>query len=167
MSVFQIENGFRQPGLGPVVMWMVLGAAAASGCGSGTEAPPKLVSVTGKVLVNKSPLQGVALNFVPRDSTKGTGGFGGTLADGTYELMHRSRSKGIEPGTYYVTFSRFAMPDGSPIPDGKNVTDVGAVESFPSELVNPQPDLARHVVTVREGESQNLDFELTVKPKRK
>jgi len=167
VSALDFDHAVCRFGWLPMTVAALLGAVALSGCGGPTEKPPKLVTVAGKVLVNKTPLPGVALNFVPRDNTKGTGGFGGTLPDGTYELMHRSRAKGIEPGTYYVTFSRFAMPDGSPIPEGKNVTDVGALESFPPDLVNPPADLAKHVVTVKDGEPQSFDFDLTVKPKKK
>jgi hypothetical protein len=167
VSVFDSEHVVHRFGWFPLTVLAVMGAVAISGCGKASEAPPKLVVVTGKVLVNKSPLQGVSLNFVPRDNTKGTGAFGGTLTDGTYELVHRTRSKGIEAGTYYVTFSRYAMPDGSPIPEGKNVTDVGAVESFPPDLVRPEPDRAKYIVTIKDGEPQTFDFDLAVKSKKK
>ncbi|MBI1348442.1 hypothetical protein GC163_19385 [bacterium] len=144
---------------------LALGLVQITGCGGSSETIPELVTVTGTVLVNGQPLQGVSLNFVPQDQTKGTGAFGGTMADGSYELMHRSRAKGIEPGTYYVTFSRYAMPDGSPIPEGKNVTDVGARESFPPALVSPEPSRAKHVVTILADKPQTFDFDLEVKKK--
>lgn len=166
MSAREIDGAIRRPIWFPVEVLAILVVASVCGCGGSGEKPPKLVAVTGKVLVNKSPLAGVALNFVPRDSTKGTGGFAGTLIDGTYELMHRTRAKGVEPGTYYVTFSRFAMPDGSPIPEGKNATDVGTVESFPPDLVNPPADRAKYVITVKEGQAENFDFDLIVKSKK-
>jgi hypothetical protein len=133
------------------------------GCGGRAEVVPKLVPVTGKVLLNGQPIAGVSLNFVPRDQTKGTGAFGGTLPDGSYELMHRTREKGVEAGTYYVTFSRYAMPDGSPIPEGQNLADVGAKESLPPALVSPDPSFAKYVVTVKDGEPQAFDFDLPVK----
>ncbi|OYW15016.1 MAG: hypothetical protein B7Z55_15325 [Planctomycetales bacterium 12-60-4] len=144
---------------------LIVGLLQITGCGGSKDAAPKLTPVTGTVLVNGAPLPGVSLNFIPKDQTKGTGAFGGTLADGSYQLMHRTRENGIEPGTYYVTFSRYAMPDGSPIPEGKNVTDVGAVESFPPSLVNPDPSRAVHVVTVQADEPAKFDFELQVKKK--
>lgn len=141
-------------------------AIAVGGCGRSGEPIPKLVPVKGKVLLNGEPLAGASVSFVPRDQTTGTGGFGATLADGTFELMHRSNASGVEPGAYTVLFSKFAMPDGSPIPEGKNATDVGATETLPLELTNPPSDRARNVVTVRDNESNSFDFDLKAKKTR-
>lgn len=143
----------------------VLLAVLLGGCGRSGEQPPNLVSVTGKVTLNGEPLAGASISFVPRDQTKGTGGFGATLPDGSYEILHRSSKKGIEPGAYTVLFSKFAMPDGSPIPAGQNATDVGATESLPAELTNPPAERAVHVVTVRDGEPNSFDFDLQARKK--
>lgn len=136
------------------------------GCaGSSNDGPGKLIPVTGKVTLNGEPLGQASLTFIPKDQTKGAGGFAGTMSDGTYEVMHPSSSKGIEAGTYAVRFSKFAMPDGSPIPEGKNATDVGARESLPLMLSNPPLDRATHVVTVKDGTTNTFNFDLKA-PKR-
>lgn len=122
--------------------------------------------MTGKVLLNGEPLAAASVTFIPRDQTKGTGGFGATLADGSYEMLHRSNQKGVEPGAYTVLFSKFTMPDGAPIPAGKNATDVGAAESLPRELSNPPLDRAVNVVTVRDGEPNSFNFDLKAKKSR-
>lgn len=147
--------------------WLLCSASiwSASGCGGSAEKAPQLTPVAGKVTLNGEPLAGASVSFIPRDSTKGTGGFGATLADGSYEMMHRSQAKGVEAGTYVVWFSKFAMPDGSPIPEGKNATDVGAKESLPPELSNPPLDRALHVITVKSGEKNNFNFDLKSKKK--
>jgi hypothetical protein len=133
-----------------------------AGCSSKVNVPPKLVLAVGKVTLDDKPLTCASVIFVPRDHTKGTGGFGVTDAEGRYEVRHQSNEVGIESGTYNVVFSKIAMPDGSPIPDGKNAADVGAVEVLPPKLSNPPAELGINVVTVG-ADGGAFDFELRSK----
>ena len=134
-----------------------------AGCGGAKEKIPTLIHVKGKVLLDGAPLTGAAINLIPYDKTTGTGGFGATLADGAFEIMHRSGKPGVEAGTYAAAFSKFAMPDGSPIPEGKNATDVGAKESLPPHLTSPPRERAKYVVMVKDGGENDFTFELTTK----
>lgn len=131
----------------------------AMGCSSGSTATPKLVPVVGKIVLDGTPLKGANVIFVPKDQTKGTGGSAVTDAEGKYEARHPSNKAGIEPGTYAVLFSKLAMPDGSPIPEGKNAADVGAAESLPQQLSNPHPEFMTNIVTVPE-KGGSFDFTL-------
>lgn len=152
--------GSRAMGLSLAVS---LGLFCIAGCSSGGPAPPKLVPVAGKVMLDGAPLAGASVIFVPKDQTKGTGGTGITDAEGKYEARHQSNKVGIEPGTYAVIFSKIAMPDGSPIPPGKNAADVGATEVLPQQLSNPSPDFMTNIVTITETGGTSFDFTLASK----
>jgi len=142
---------------------VALGLFCIGGCSSGSAKPPKLVPVAGKVVLDGTPLAGASVIFIPKDQTKGTGGSGVTDADGKYEARHQSNNVGIEPGTYAVVFSKIAMPDGSPIPPGKNAADVGAAEALPQQLSNPSPDFMTNIVTITATGGTSFDFSLASK----
>lgn len=149
-------------GVAQVSIAALIGLTMVVGCSSKTGDDVKLVTVVGKVTLDGKPLAGASVNFLPKDSTKGTGGFAVTDADGRYETRHRSDAVGIEVGTYTVTFSKIALPDGSPIPQGKDAADVGAVEVLPPKLSNPPPEHAQNIITVTTG-GGNFDFDLVSK----
>lgn len=100
------------------------------GCGGGTPAP-KLIPVSGKVLMDDKPLAGVTVIFNPLQGTPGTGGYAVTDPDGTYTLLHQTQKPGCEPGQYGVTFTKMTQPDGSPIPMNAKRGEVGMVEQMP------------------------------------
>lgn len=106
------------------------------GC-SGGSTVPKLAPVTGVVSIEGTPTAGVTVIFTPMGDTKTTGGSGVTVADGKFELLHRSGKPGVEPGQYAVTFSRMVLRDGSPIPAGKSPIEVDAKESIPGRFQDP------------------------------
>lgn len=152
----------KRPSLG---RWLLALSAVAitAGCGGSSQnIPTNLASVVGQVLLDDKPLSGCNVSFIPRDQTKGHGGFGITDAEGKFSAVHWSNAKGIEPGTYTVTFSKIAQPDGSPIPEGKNAADVDARETLPPKLTNPNLQHGANVVTVTEAGSE-LDFKLKSK----
>ena len=91
---------------------MVVGIAGfLAGCGGSSV--PTLAPVSGTIQMAGAPAGGVTVMFTPTGSTKTAGAFGVTGPDGKYELVHRSGERGIEPGTYTVSFSRMALPDGN------------------------------------------------------
>ena len=60
-----------------------------------------------------------------------------------------------------MTVSKLAMPDGSPIPEGKNAADVDAVQVVPVPFSDPNSDDIAKVTTVsKEGGSQ-FNFDIT------
>jgi hypothetical protein len=132
----------------PNISSVLLLTAALAGCGNETKLPAKLVSVAGTVVLDGKPLAACSVNFIPRDQTKGTGGFAVTDGDGQFIAKHWSNAPGIEPGTYTVVFSKLALPDGSPLPAGQDAADVGAVETLPTALTDPNRERTPHVVTV-------------------
>lgn len=105
------------------------------GCGGAAETPT-LAPVSGTVEINGKPAPAVTVIFTPSSGTSTSGASGTTGPDGKYELMHRSGELGIEPGTYGVLFSRYLMPDASPVPPGQSPTDAGANETIPERFRN-------------------------------
>ena len=119
------------------------------GCSGGTSSTPYgLVPTTGQVLLDGAPVAGVTLSFVPQRQSTGLGGFAVTDALGRFSARGYSSKEGIAPGIYAVSFSKLALPDGSPIPEGKDAADVGAVEVLPPHLTNATLTDEEYVVTV-------------------
>jgi hypothetical protein len=110
-------------------------------------------------LIDNEPIGGVSISFTPADGTKGTGGFGATDSTGAYSLKHRSGAVGIEPGEYKVVISRYAQPDGSPIPAGKSAADVGAVELLPASYSSVEETTLTATVPSKGTDAQ--DFQLS------
>ncbi|MCH9656166.1 MAG: carboxypeptidase-like regulatory domain-containing protein, partial [Planctomycetes bacterium] len=120
-----------------------------TGCGGNSvEVPDELVPVTGTVKLDGKPKANISVIFNPGDQTSGTGGYGVTDSEGKYTLLHRSNKPGIESGEYIVTFSMMGLPDGSPIPEGKDAADVGAVQLLPEKYTNPHQERNRTMATV-------------------
>jgi hypothetical protein len=145
----------------------VICVAVFSGCGSSTPATGPLFPVSGTVLLDGKPLCGAAVSFLPRDNTKGTGAFGATDENGRYELIKSTKAAGLEPGSYAVVFSKFALPDGAPIPEGKSATDVGARETLPRHLTTPREGPALYAAIIKESGPNTFDFELKSSGKQK
>lgn len=130
---------------------------AVAGCGP-SDGPSLLVPVTGTVLMENQPADGVGVAFIPTDGTSGTGAAGATDAEGKFMLLHQSGEEGIEPGTYKVVFSRWRMKNGMPIPDGESAADVGAVDTIPPHYSSPDKTL--YTETIPEEGKQDLKFQL-------
>jgi hypothetical protein len=149
--------------------WVAWGASALLwagivGCGGGPKADlPKLVPVSGTVTLDNKPLSGATVTFVPVGSTRGRGCYGGTDADGRYELMYDAKHKGAPSGEFAVTCSKFVMPDGSDFPRDSKVSPW---ESNAKELLPPcysQDGMSELKATVPPDGGKNLDFKLTSK----
>lgn len=134
-----------------------------SGCGGHSpEVPENLIPVTGTVKLDGEPRSNITVIFNPGKKTAGTGGYGVTDKDGKYSLTHRSNQPGIEEGEYVVTFSMMGLPDGSPIPEGKDAADVGAVQLLPEKYTNPNREMNLTIATVKAPEV-TLDYEIKTK----
>lgn len=151
------------------LQWTIVATCgiALTGCGSSTPTTGPLFPVSGTVRLDGKPLSGAAISFVPQDSTKGTGAFGATDENGRYELIKASRAAGLEAGSYAVVFSKFALPNGAPIPDGKSATDAGARETLPRHLTTPPTGRPIYAATVKDGDGNTFDFDLKSNGKQK
>lgn len=117
------------------------------GCGAADG--PKLVPVKGKVTVGGTePFKKGLVVFTPKGAATASatskaapilGGSGITDDQGNFTLKHTSLKPGIEPGEYYVFFSLYQMPDGTPLPDQSKEKDpkppkeLGGVEFVPPD----------------------------------
>lgn len=138
------------------------GLVLMAGCSGGaSDFDEELISVTGSVKINGEPASGVALAFHPEDGTSGTGGYAVTDENGSFVVMHRSQKEGIEKGKYKVTFSKFTMEDGSPIPEGKDLADVGGgVQVIPASYNSIER--TGEVADISENPG-TLDYDLKIK----
>ncbi|MCG6155043.1 carboxypeptidase-like regulatory domain-containing protein [Rubinisphaera margarita] len=136
-----------------------------TGCFASEETGPEkiLIPVTGTILLDGEPLANAAVNFQPTKGTTTQGAYGVTDAAGKFTAKQYSQTEGVEPGTYSVTFSKIAMPDGSPIPEGQTAADVGAVESLPPHLTAASETGSKYVLTVA-AEPVLADYELKSRP---
>ena len=131
------------------------------GCG-GEEGPQlELSPLTGTVTLDGEPAEGLSITFLPEGDVAGNGGWAVTDANGKFTAKQYSGEKGLPEGTYTLTFSQLRMPDGSPIPKGKDAADVGAVESLPPHLSRPNPEFSPYKVTIPSTDTVN--YELSTK----
>lgn len=138
-------------------------ALLCTGCGGGSEnAVPELMEVSGTVILDGKPLTHTTVIFSPQSGTTGTGGFGVTDESGKYTLMHKSANSGIEPGKYEITFSKWAMPDGSPIPEGKTAADVEAKQVIPDKFRTVTERGPKNIAEVN-ANGDTFDFQLKSK----
>jgi hypothetical protein len=109
------------------------------GCG---ETGPELAPVTGRITLDGKPLQSASVTFQPDDMKPPS--FGGTDADGRYELMRKRGIVGALVGqhTVRITVSRAVVANPRRIP----------------ERYNSASDLRREV---KAGENNEFNFELT------
>lgn len=144
-----------------ILVTLMLGMITGCG-GNSAEVPEELIPVSGKVTLDGKPTSHITVLFNPAKNTAGTGGYGVTDGEGKYALVHRSNQPGIEAGEYIVTFSKVGLPDGSPIPEGKNAADVGAIQLLPDKYTNP--DRERNLITATvKAPGVTLDYEITSK----
>ncbi len=100
----------------------------------------KLYPVTGKITLEKQPLGGAVIRFIPTGETLGTGATGWSKPDGAYELEARE-GRGAAAGEYRIVISK----------------------ADPRELLHPNySDDEKTILTARvpEGGGQ-IDFPLT------
>ncbi len=124
---------------------MALGLA---GCGDGL----KRAHIVGKLTAKGVPVDNCSVLFFPTGGgTPGQGGLGTTDATGTFTMISsRAGDKGIPPGEYKVTLSRWVGMDGKVLPaDALQADYPGCVESIPRKYT--EPDMTPLRVTVPDG----------------
>lgn len=134
-----------------------------SGCfGAGKPPDEKPVPASGKVTVDGKPMGGVRLMFTPMGSTKGVGGsWAVTNDDGTFKVTHWSNKEGLPEGTYAVSFSKFAKPDGSPLPANEHPRMSGAKETIASVWNDPTKVNPQRQATIPAQGTSSLEFKIT------
>lgn len=131
------------------------------GCGKSADEGPDLVLASGIVLLDGKPLAGAGVQFHPaQNSSASHAYFGATDSSGNFALKDRGGREGCEPGQYKVVVSKFALPDGSPIPEGAEGAAVAAeaVEQLPPRYSDPQQTELAHEVP--QGGKDDIRIEL-------
>ena len=117
----------------------LLGIACLAVVGCTKEAGlPELVPVSGTVTLDGKPVSGANVTFMPSGTTRGSGADGRTDAEGVYQLRARHGGAGAAVGTYKVTVSKLAKPDGSEVTPGDATPPAlsGAREMLPAQYTN-------------------------------
>ncbi len=116
-----------------VSLGLLLLSAQLVGCGGAPAGPvEKLVPVAGNLKVDGKPAEGITILFSPADNSPTRGGYAKTDAQGNFKVEHNVLLKpGIPAGKYTLTYSKFAKPDGSPVPPGVMPANVGAIQTIP------------------------------------
>ncbi len=76
---------------------------ALAGCGGGDDTTPKLVEVTGTVMMDGKPLEKALVVFVPDSGAMSNGE---TDASGKFSLKYRGQDAGAAPGRSVVKVSK-------------------------------------------------------------
>ena len=129
-----------------------------AGCGGGdTGTTQKLVAVSGTLKIDGAPISNAIVNFIPEGTTSGDSFYGTTDDAGEFLLSSRTGQEGCGVGLYKVIFSKMAMKDGSPSPEGSDAITSGATEQIPPKFNNPE--MSQVMADVPEG-GKVLDFDL-------
>jgi len=128
-----------------------------SGCGGPEPESPELVSVSGTVTLAGKPEAGITVLFVPAPETPGNGAVATTDDSGLYQLYDYTGSEGIQPGRYLISFSKYAMPDGSAITGDVQPESVGASQVVPAKYTSHETSGLEATVGDQGG---TFDFEL-------
>jgi hypothetical protein len=105
----------KLPGSRLLVILYSVALLCSAGCGEGTPSDtPELGNVTGTVTMDGKPLANVVVTFEPES---GKPSFGGTDAEGHYDLVYSKNEKGAKIGLHTV---RITTPTEGPEDKGKD-----------------------------------------------
>lgn len=130
------------------------------GCAGDPVEQRQLIQVSGIVSLDGAPVEGVTVWFIPRSGTPGNGGTGTTDATGKYTLQEANGQTGVMPGQYDVSFSKFAMPDGTPVSADVQPESVNAKQIMPRKYLKAETSGINADVS---ASSSSLDFALKSK----
>jgi hypothetical protein len=82
-----------------------------TGCGSTNSNPFGAVYVEGMVTLDGIPIQGVNVNFIPREGNFTAGGLTDAAGKFTLAIGGSDPGTGAKPGTYDVIFSKMELAD--------------------------------------------------------
>jgi hypothetical protein len=133
-----------------------------AGCsGAPEDDTSELVPAGGLVVLDGEPVSNAAVQFVPTKG--GSPAFGVTDDLGMFTLRNARGREGAEPGEYRVTISKFAQPDGTPIPQDADSGIIGSMgmEHLPENYSNfDRTELKAEIPATG---SSDLYFELVTK----
>jgi hypothetical protein len=144
-----------------VCLALVLITSFHLGCSGGAgDDTAELAPSGGTVVLDGEPVANAAVTLTPA-AKAGNGAVGVTDEFGVFKLTNVRGRDGAEAGTYTVTISKFAMPDGSPFPPDADSGDFAAmgVEHIPPKYSDPQQ--SKLTVDIPPGGKNDLYFELT------
>lgn len=139
------------------ILWGCLSLAfLTSGCSEhdGLERAP----ITGTLTIKGEPLPNASIQFIPAGSTTpGAGALGVSDASGKFTVISsRQNDAGVPPGEYTVVVSRWADPDGTPLPpDALQADHLEAKETVPAPYSGPGSPLK--VTIPKEGGDFKID----------
>ncbi|MCG6154533.1 carboxypeptidase regulatory-like domain-containing protein [Rubinisphaera margarita] len=148
---------------------LVLGSAllVLTGCGSADESElTELVPVSGQVYLDGQPLARAGVTFLPQEAGMGRPCFGTTDESGMFVLQDAAERSGCPVGLCKVVVTKFARPDGSPLPpdmDGASAAAEG-IEHIPPQYSNAEKTVLEAIVPESGDE---FTFQLTNSPSGK
>lgn len=129
-----------------------------SGCGEAPKASsPPAHLVAGVVRLDKKPLAGAMLQFIPRNGTKGDNCYAQADASGRYQVSQIRGSDGAQAGEYSVIIEYYVKPDGSPLQPGELPRAVAAAQKLPPKYSSLSATILK--ATIPEGGGV-CDFDL-------
>ncbi len=138
-----------------------------TGCGS-SEDPELtgLVPVSGQVYLDGQPLSHAGVTFLPQETGMGRPCFGTTDESGMFVLQDAAQRSGCPVGRCKVVVTKFARPDGSPLPsdmDGATAAMEG-VEHIPPQYSDAEKTVLEAIVP---DSGDEFTFQLTSSPSGK
>ena len=162
-------NRFHSFAVGLTRILFILPVVLLLGCGSSAGKAEKLVPVTGTVMLDGKPTQGIRLIFQPIKETKAVGGCSAeTDEQGKYEVTHWSKKKGLPPGKYEILFTRRIKADGTVLGPSESPTVVQSMDSISKMYSDPSKAGVHNRIEIPETGIPDLDFKIssqTVKKK--
>jgi hypothetical protein len=114
-------------------VWMVLFSIVSlpimAGCNP--DSFGELVPASGLVTLDGKPIAGVSITAIPQEGVKGRGGYGLTDSEGSFSLQVDTEASGLPAGNYRLLLQKYAMPDGSPIPENVSAADTDIANVLP------------------------------------
>jgi len=138
-----------------------------AGCGSAEEKDlTELVPVSGQIYLDGQPLSHAGVTFLPQQAGMGRPCFGTTDESGMFVLQDAAERAGCPVGPCKVVVTKFARPDGSPLPadmDGASAAMEG-IEHIPPQYSDAEKTVLEAIVPESGDE---FTFQLTSSPSGK
>lgn len=155
----------RSASSGVVVAGAFVAFFTSAGCGGSSDAP-RLVPVSGRVLVDGEPVERLTVIFAP-DNQKGTSGpasVGATASDGSFTLTAPGNRSGAVAGFHRVTVTCPFDPSAGSSPTGEKEASSGC--ALPADYADPMRTPLLIEVTAASASSP-VQIEILRKPEPK
>ena len=122
---------------------LVVSAGIALICGCGGDSNPDTYSVTGKVTLDGTPVEGALVSFASEGGSRPATGI--TDASGAYSLTTFAQGDGAVPGSYKVTITKYEdSGDDAAAAGGVDTSggsDMGADDEYPDDYDPDAPEV--------------------------